>query len=320
MTGPDDAQALGEEVAGRETTSPSCGEPFDRAASGAEAFGVETVGPRAAASEPRWILVIPYKGAPRSKSRLADGFAERERADLARAFLRDVLRAARPVPAVARILVVTNSAADVGDGSDPCLDTAATSDDALVVSAVSEVTPSACGEMAPSADGTAAGSAPSNEVLASMSGRGVAARVEVVPDPGGGLNAAVRAGAAAAAQDDPEAWRAILTGDLPLLTSAELADGLRQASLHQRAVVPDAAGTGTTMLTVAPGLAVEPRFGAGSLAAHESLGHARIDLPESSTLRFDVDTPAELERAAARAELGPSTRTALRRTAAVGGA
>lgn len=56
----------------------------------------------------RWSVVIPFKGAPGGKSRLALEFGAAERAALALAFLQDTVRAVRAVQVVARILVVSN--------------------------------------------------------------------------------------------------------------------------------------------------------------------------------------------------------------------
>jgi len=122
----------------------------------------------------------------------------------------------------------------------------------------------------------------------------------VVDDPGGGLNAAVRAGVAQASGPV-----AVLLGDLPALRPDDLRAALDQAAEHARAFVADAEGTGTTLLT---GLAdVVPRFGAGSAAAHEAHGHVRLAIPPGSTLRRDVDVPADVAAAAA---LGVGPRTA----------
>jgi 2-phospho-L-lactate guanylyltransferase len=127
------------------------------------------------------------------------------------------------------------------------------------------------------------------------------------PEPG--LDAAVLAGARRATELDPGAGVAVLLGDLPALRPDDLAAALDLAARHERAVVADADGTGTTLLTVAPGTLLRPRFGAGSAAAHESLGHVRLDVPATSSLRRDVDVPADLEAAARGA--GPRTRAVL---------
>jgi 2-phospho-L-lactate guanylyltransferase len=112
---------------------------------------------------------------------------------------------------------------------------------------------------------------------------------KVSPDPGGGLNAALRFGA-----DEVgglSAHRAVLTGDLPALRPEQLDAAL--AGAQRRAFVPDAAGTGTVLLAVPPGEPLAPRFGPHSAGAHQSSGAHRLtgDWPG---LRQDVDTAADL--------------------------
>jgi len=126
----------------------------------------------------------------------------------------------------------------------------------------------------------------------------------VVPDPpAGGLNAAFRAGAAAAGPR----WIAALTADLPALRPAELAQALRAAYAGPpvRRFVADAATTGTVLLTAPPRVPLDPRFGVGSAEAHARSGAVPLtgDWP---SLRQDVDTAADLARAAA-AGLGRHT-------------
>ena len=58
----------------------------------------------------------------------------------------------------------------------------------------------------------------------------------VVPDPDEGLDAAVRTGLAASAGP----WFAVLLGDLPALTTAELSAALDACAAYPSAVVPDA--------------------------------------------------------------------------------
>ncbi len=130
---------------------------------------------------------------------------------------------------------------------------------------------------------------------------------DIIVDPDAGLNAAVTAGIAAASADDP-APRAVaaLLGDLPCLTTTDVDAALEAAAAHPLAVVPDAEGTGTTLITALPGVPLVPRFGAGSAARHAAAGHALLELPSISTLRLDVDTAADLARARARG-LGPAT-------------
>ncbi len=121
------------------------------------------------------------------------------------------------------------------------------------------------------------------------------------PDPGGGLNRALEY----AVRDVP-GWRAALTGDLPALTPAVLADVLGLiATAGSRRHVPDAAGTGTVLLGAPPGVPLDPRFGGRSAAAHLASGAVAVpgDWP---ALRRDVDTPADLAAALA---LGPARHT-----------
>lgn len=136
----------------------------------------------------------------------------------------------------------------------------------------------------------------------------------VVADPGQGLNAAVAAGW----QDVPEqpgrriGWAALL-GDLPALRPEDLRQALEACSAHPRAVVPDAEGTGSVLLTstVAPPL---PRFGPGSAARHGSEDGAvrlELDLPR---LRRDVDTAEDL-RVVVGLGAGRHTMLAMRRGA-----
>jgi len=113
---------------------------------------------------------------------------------------------------------------------------------------------------------------------------------EAVPDrPGAGLNAAFRYGAdTIAGLAGP---RAALAGDLPALTGADLGDALRTAA--GRSFVADTAATGTVLLTAPAGVPLDPRFGAGSAAAHAASGATGLagDWPG---LRQDVDTPDDL--------------------------
>jgi 2-phospho-L-lactate guanylyltransferase len=126
------------------------------------------------------------------------------------------------------------------------------------------------------------------------------ARIE--PDrPDAGLNDAMRHGA-----DDLAGLtrnRAVLAGDLPALRPDDLGAALARA--HRRSFVPDAAGTGTVLLTAPAGVRLDPHFGAGSAAAHAASGARRLtgDWPR---LRQDVDTADDLRTVLA---LGPGAYT-----------
>jgi 2-phospho-L-lactate/phosphoenolpyruvate guanylyltransferase len=122
-----------------------------------------------------------------------------------------------------------------------------------------------------------------------------------------GLNAALAEAAADAATRWPAHGVAALVGDLPALLPDDLAAALAQASASGRAFVPDAAGTGTTLLTALPGRPLEPAFGAGSAARH---GAGAAVIAAGASLRHDVDTADDLA-AAARLGLGPATTAVL---------
>jgi 2-phospho-L-lactate guanylyltransferase len=121
-----------------------------------------------------------------------------------------------------------------------------------------------------------------------------------VPDePEAGLNPAIALGARMAGDLPVVA----LAGDLPALRPAELGAALSAAG--RRSFVPDAAGTGTTLLAAPAGTALDPRFGPGSAAAHAGSGAEVLAGPWPS-LRRDVDTRTDLVAAAA---IGLGTRT-----------
>lgn len=118
-----------------------------------------------------------------------------------------------------------------------------------------------------------------------------------------GLNAAVAVGGEAAGERMP---RAALLGDLPALRPADLADALRAAASVDRAVVPDAEGTGSTLVTARVGVGWESAFGADSFARHLALGCVPLQIADASPLRRDIDTAAHLD-AARILGLGPRT-------------
>lgn len=129
-----------------------------------------------------------------------------------------------------------------------------------------------------------------------------------VADPGAGLDAAVLAGRDHALSAGGERV-AVLLGDLPALRAADLVEALTRAAAYPLAVVPDASGTGTVLLTAARGELLDPRFGSGSAARHEAAGHTRLDL-DLPRLRTDVDDDADLAAAVALG-VGAATRAVL---------
>lgn len=136
--------------------------------------------------------------------------------------------------------------------------------------------------------------------------------VEVIEDDGGGLNAAIAQGMAVADEHVP---RAALLGDLPALRPEELTDALTQAAGHERAVVPDAEGTGSTLVTARAGTPWASAFGAESYDRHLALGCVALSVDADAGLRRDVDTVAQLQ--AISACMGDHTRAAM--TAGVAG-
>jgi 2-phospho-L-lactate guanylyltransferase len=132
-------------------------------------------------------------------------------------------------------------------------------------------------------------------------------RVELIADPRHGLNAAIRAGLATL---DPAEPAGVLLADLPALRPTDLDAALDAAVQHPLALVPDAAGTGSTLTTSLRADLLVPRFGEDSRRAHEQAGHAVLPVPETSGLRRDVDSLADLDAARALG-VGRHTRAAL---------
>ncbi|TFB98970.1 2-phospho-L-lactate guanylyltransferase [Cryobacterium sp. HLT2-28] len=221
----------------------------------------------------QWVAVVPVKGNPDAKSRLGD---RPDRPRLADAFALDTVAAVLAAPRVGRVLVVT-------------------ADDALAARLAAlgaEIVPEAA---VPEA------AVPVTEPAAGE-GSGESAR-----PPAGPMNAAIRQGLTAARTRFPRANLLVLTGDLPALTPADVEQALALAAGHERSMVPDAAGTGTTTLLALAGVPVEPRFGPGSRAAHEAAGHVPLEIPPAAGIRSDVDTAADL-LVAERLGLGVHTR------------
>jgi 2-phospho-L-lactate/phosphoenolpyruvate guanylyltransferase len=153
------------------------------------------------------------------------------------------------------------------------------------------------------------------DTLAAVRASEPVARVVVVGDvagPGvtlvqhsGGLNGALRDGWAFATRRWPEDGIAALVCDLPALRPAELSAVLDRAAVLSRCYVPDADGTGTTLLAVTRGTDLDPRFGLGSAARHAASG--AVAVAAGPGLRQDVDTVEDL---AAASGLGLGERTA----------
>jgi 2-phospho-L-lactate guanylyltransferase len=146
--------------------------------------------------------------------------------------------------------------------------------------------------------------------------RALGARV-VRDEPDAGLNSALTHGATAATVERASSGGdalglAALAADLPALRAAELTVVLEAAAEAAAAVVGDASGTGTTLLTAGPGSPFRPAFGADSRAAHAAAGAVDLSDLAGPSLRRDVDTLADL-RAVHALGCGPATRAVLDR-------
>ncbi|SDT19164.1 2-phospho-L-lactate guanylyltransferase [Nocardioides scoriae] len=130
-----------------------------------------------------------------------------------------------------------------------------------------------------------------------------------LPDLGeGDLNAALRHAALEARLRHPGCGVAAMCADLPALAGSDLTAALR-AGMTPRWYVADAEGTGTTLLAAGPGVDLDPHFGVDSAGRHERSGATPVRA-ELTTLRCDVDTPADLDAAIALG-VGAATRATL---------
>jgi 2-phospho-L-lactate guanylyltransferase len=130
---------------------------------------------------------------------------------------------------------------------------------------------------------------------------------EVLIQRHSGLTAAVQEAVAASGSQRV----AIMLGDLPALTSEDLAEALRLADAVPRGLVSDRRGSGSTLITALDGPSHQPAFGRGSAARHGELGYVDLEIAPTSTLRHDVDTPTDLDSACRRG-VGPHTLRAMR--------
>jgi 2-phospho-L-lactate guanylyltransferase len=113
----------------------------------------------------------------------------------------------------------------------------------------------------------------------------------------GSLNGSLRLAAAEARRRWPGLVPVAVCADLPALRAEDLDEALEQVSPDGATFVADAAGIGTT-LYAAPYAGFDPRFGAGSRAAHLAAG-AREVSGGLASLRRDVDDLADLRAALA---------------------
>jgi 2-phospho-L-lactate/phosphoenolpyruvate guanylyltransferase len=137
-----------------------------------------------------------------------------------------------------------------------------------------------------------------DEVLVLSHERGhVPPSIEVVSDPGCGLNASLQ-GMLPALAARGATRLTILFADLPLVSAADVAALLGAARGHTIALAPDHAGTGTNALTLPLPSSFQLKFGPGSFAAHLEEA-ARVGLTVATVRRAglacDIDEPADIE-------------------------
>ncbi len=219
--------------------------------------------------------MVPVKGSAGAKSRLGalpETFPAR--GELAEVFALDTVAALLAAAMVERVLVVT---------ADPAAAAPLAALGAQIVPELPHKDPSgpAKGHVAATRE-IGSVDVPQKDPSAPPTGDIAAPR-----DP---LNAAIAEGIRVAHHTYPLCNVAVLTGDLPALTVADVETTLTAATAHDLAMVADEEGTGTTTLLARAGIALTPRFGLGSRAAHEAAGHVPLDLPATASIRRDVDT------------------------------
>jgi 2-phospho-L-lactate/phosphoenolpyruvate guanylyltransferase len=123
--------------------------------------------------------------------------------------------------------------------------------------------------------------------------------VAVLPDRGGGLNAALEGGRRHVLAEGGGHAGLVLPIDLPLATPAAL--GTVLSATQEVVIVPDEARTGTNVLRLGARVFSQFRFsfGARSYAAHCAEARAvgfEAATVEAPNLAFDVDRPAQYRR------------------------
>jgi len=117
----------------------------------------------------------------------------------------------------------------------------------------------------------------------------------VIADDGDGLNPAIRQGVRYVQRVLGPGPTAVLLGDIPSLRPQDLVTALLVCATHPRALVPDASGTGTVLLSALSPRDLHPLFGPDSAREH-SRTSVRLDL-SLPALRTDVDDDQGLRRA-----------------------
>src|SRR5450759_5333726 len=116
-----------------------------------------------------------------------------------------------------------------------------------------------------------------------------------IADQGDGLNPAIRLGIGYVQRVLGPGPTAVLLGDIPTLRPQDLISALSACAAHPRALVPDASGRGTVLLSALSPRDLHPRFGPDSAREH-SRDCERLDL-DLPALRTDVDDDRSLRSA-----------------------
>jgi len=121
--------------------------------------------------------------------------------------------------------------------------------------------------------------------------------VEQIADPGAGLNVALASAAAQLGGRVADAML-ILPGDIPLITSADVARLVELAAPGRMVAVSDVRRSGTNALLLAPPGLVAPRFGPDSLSAHlKAALEANVSamVHDCPNVARDIDEPRDVE-------------------------
>lgn len=127
------------------------------------------------------------------------------------------------------------------------------------------------------------------------------------PDP---LNNAIQLGRGWAELHRARHGLLVVPSDLPALTSQALENALQHLSTFERAFVPDATGSGTTLLYARTPSILGPRYGSRSASRHRLDGCATATDVDPG-VRRDVDTLPELIEARCLG-VGANTESVLR--------
>jgi 2-phospho-L-lactate/phosphoenolpyruvate guanylyltransferase len=115
-------------------------------------------------------------------------------------------------------------------------------------------------------------------------------------DRGDGLNASLASAAHTLCQEGADAML-VIPADLPFVTSADIDRLIANARPGRAVMVPDARGSGTNALLLAPPTLFVPHFGSASASAHQRAAltvGADVVIHRSYNLGRDIDEPGDL--------------------------